>query len=321
MNSELVLRGVDLSGAGSGDRSTNLKRESEQQWIRLPATLHSLFAATSAEHGLQKPLILLTVFLEVLRRYTRQKSVAVRFDEAGSASRIITLVGDASLRELVKQYQDQTGDVPNRELLNLTLDGQFSFQNTKAFPDHVHYPENRSGIRCSMQCSVEGLTGFIEADAKIWNPAAMPYFVSSYQTLLGAALADLNAPISKLDLLNAADRETFDHWNATGDYYPPARVDELFELRAKESPEATAVTFLNTSMSYGALSDATKQLAARLRNLGVQPGNLVGIFMDRSIEMVVALLATFRAGAAYLPLDPAFPRGSSISCSKTHVLW
>ena len=308
MDSQPASWVVDLNGAGSEDRSTKLKADSEQQRISVPEPLHSLFAATSAAHSLQKPLVLLTVFLEVLRRYTGQKSVAVGFDEAGCASRIITLEGDSSLRELVKQYQDQTGDVPIRELQNLALDGQFSFQDTDAFPDHVHHPENRSGIRCSMQCSVEGLTGFIEAEVKIWSPAVMPYFVSSYQTLLGAAIADLNSPMSKLDLLNAADRETFDHWNATGHYYPHARVDELFELRAKESPEATAVTFLNTSVSYGALSDETKQLASRLRNLGVQPGSLVGICMDRSIEMVVALLATFRTGAAYLPLDPAFPR-------------
>ena len=308
MDPELVSWVADLSGAGSEDRSTELKADSEQQRIRVPDPLHSLLAATSAEHGLQKPLILLTVFLEVLRRYTGQKSVAVSFDEAGSASRIIKLEADSSLRELVERYQDQTGDVPNRELLDIILDGQFSFQDTNGFPDRVQHPANRSGIRCSMQCSVEALSGFIEAEAKIWNPAAMPYFVSSYQTLLGAALADLNSPISKLDILNAADRETFDRWNATGHYYPHARVEELFDLRAKESPEATAVTFLNTSMSYGALSDATKHLASRLRDLGVQPGTLVGICMDRSIEMVVALLATFRAGAAYLPLDPAFPK-------------
>ena len=308
MDSELVPWVADLSGAGSEARSIKLKADSERQRISLPDPLHSLLATASAEHGLQKPLILLTVFLEVLRRYTGQKSVAVSFDEAGSASRIIRLEGDSSLRELVEQYQDQTGDVPNSELLNVALDGQFSFQDTGAFPDHVQHPANRPGIRCSMQCSVEALSGFIEAEAKIGNPGTMPYFVSSYQALLGAALADLNSPIGKLDMLNAADRETFDRWNATELYYPHARVDELFELRAKESPEATAVTFLNTSMSYGALSDATKQLASRLRNLGVQPGTLVGICMDRSIEMVVALLATFRAGAAYLPLDPAFPR-------------
>ena len=294
-----------MSGAESEARSTKLKADSEQHCISLPDPLYGVLAATSGEHSLRKPLILLTVFLEVLRRYTGQKSVAVSFDEAGCPSAIVKLEGDSSLRELVEQYQDRTGDVPTSKLLN--LDGQFSFQDTTAFPHHVHRPANRFSIRCSMQCSVEAVTGFIEADVEIWNPALMPYFVSSYQTLLSAALADLNSPIGKLDLLTAADRETFDRWNATAHYYPEARVDELFDLQAKETPEATAVTFRNTSMSYGVLSEATRQLASRLQNLGVQPGTLVGICMDRSIEMVVALLATFRAGAAYLPLDPAFP--------------
>ena len=109
------------------------------------------------------------------------------------------------------------------------------------------------------------------------------------------------------DLLNAADIKGLETWNATGCYNPCTRVDELFELRAEERPDDIAVTFLDRSMSYGTLSAATRQLATRLQSLGVQPGTLVGICMDRCMEMVPALLATFRTGAAYLPLDSAFP--------------
>jgi amino acid adenylation domain-containing protein len=84
-------------------------------------------------------------------------------------------------------------------------------------------------------------------------------------------------------------------------------VDELFELAARERPDDTAITFLDKSLSYGSLCIATHELATRLQNLGVRPGTLVGICMDRCTEMVTALLATFKTGAAYLPLDPAFP--------------
>ena len=108
------------------------------------------------------------------------------------------------------------------------------------------------------------------------------------------------------DVLNAAEIKNPDTWNARG-YYPRVRVDELFELTAKERPDDTAITFLDKSMSYGALCTATHQLATRLQKLGVQPGTLVGICMDRCAEMVTVLLATFKTGAAYLPLDPAFP--------------
>ena len=107
--------------------------------------------------------------------------------------------------------------------------------------------------------------------------------------------------------LDTAEIESFDTWSSSGRYYPLARVDELFELRARERPDDIAVSFLNKSMSYALLAGATQHLATRLQSLGVQPGTLVGICMDRCTEMVTALLATFRAGAAYLPLDPAFP--------------
>src|ERR1700761_2464971 len=107
--------------------------------------------------------------------------------------------------------------------------------------------------------------------------------------------------------LNVTEIKHQDSWGATGGYYPQIRVDELFELRAKEKPEDTAISFLDKSMSYGSLCTATHGLATRLQDLGVLPGTIVGICMDRCAEMVTALLATFKAGAAYLPLDPAFP--------------
>ena len=109
------------------------------------------------------------------------------------------------------------------------------------------------------------------------------------------------------DALNTVEINSRDPWNEPGKYYPRVRVDELFELTAQERPDDTAVTFLEKRISYGSLCVTALELAQRLQNLGVQPGTLVGICMDRCLEMVAALLATFKTGAGYLPLDPAFP--------------
>jgi amino acid adenylation domain-containing protein len=108
-------------------------------------------------------------------------------------------------------------------------------------------------------------------------------------------------------VLNETELKSHGPWNATGMYYPRVRVDELFELTARERPDDTAISFLDKRMSYGSLCTTVHALATRLQTLGVQPGTLVGICMDRCTEMVTALLATFKTGAAYLPLDPAFP--------------
>ena len=300
-----------------GIRDSLIVANSDTLLFILPDSLHGLLAATAATQGLQEAFLLFTVFQEVLRRYTGQKSVAVNFDMDGVAPRIHVLEGNLSLRELVEQRQNSVCDV----LSNVTVDGQFSFQCTHGFPGGTRQSEDTSAIRCSLNSCVEGLTGCIAFERKIWDPAVIKYFVSSYQTILSAALTDLDCPIGQLDLLNAADIKSFDTWNATRRYYPRARVDELFDLRASERPDDTAVTFLDSSMSYGSLSVATQQLATRLQSLGVQPGSLVGICMDRCAEMVTALLATFRTGAAYLPLDPASPLTALNSCSRMRVLW
>ena len=110
------------------------------------------------------------------------------------------------------------------------------------------------------------------------------------------------------DPLNTAEIESFDTWSSDGRYYPLARVDELFDLRARNG-QTIRQSLFSIRMSYAVLSGETQHLAARLQSLGVQPGTLVGICMDRCAEMVAALLATFRAGAAYLPLDPCFSPG------------
>ena len=98
--------------------------------------------------------------------------------------------------------------------------------------------------------------------------------------------------------LNTAETKGPYLWDAAGGNYPRVRTDELFELKARERPDDTAISFLGKSMSYGSLNTATHLLATRLQNLGVQRETLVGVCMDRCTEMVTALLAIFRTGAA-----------------------
>ncbi len=129
----------------------------------------------------------------------------------------------------------------------------------------------------------------------------------SYQNLLRGALSDLSAPVDTLEALTENDFQTFEDWNRTFRDYPQLRVTDLFEQRAAETPDRIAVSFENKSLSYRELLLETNRLAARLQGLGVCRGHLVGICMDRSTEMLVALLAVFRVGAAYLPMDPAYP--------------
>jgi amino acid adenylation domain-containing protein len=179
------------------------------------------------------------------------------------------------------------------------VDAQFSFQKK--------YEASDSPLHCSLAYFNTELSGFIEYDRKTWGSAVIEGLAASYQYLLRMALCNLDLPIGQLEILSDSEIQTLETWNRTEQAYPSLSVDQLFLRRVQEAPGHIAVTFEGRSLTYLALSEQMNQLAARLRAIGVGPGTLVGICMDRCNEMVVALLAVFRAGGAYLPLDPAFP--------------
>ena len=97
-------------------------------------------------------------------------------------------------------------------------------------------------------------------------------------------------------------------WNETRTDYPrDAAIHEVFEQQVQRTPTAIAVVFENAQLSYEALNRRANQLARRLRKLGVNRDVPVGVWMQRSPEMVIALLAILKAGGAYVPLDPSYP--------------
>jgi amino acid adenylation domain-containing protein len=130
------------------------------------------------------------------------------------------------------------------------------------------------------------------------------------RTLLEGMAEDPARRISALPLLTAAEEEAvLAEWNATDSAYPKDRcVHELFEAQADRAPDAVAVVLENQSLTYGELNARANQLAHNLRAMDVGPETLVGISVERSLEMVIGMLAILKAGGAYLPLDPAYPR-------------
>ena len=122
-----------------------------------------------------------------------------------------------------------------------------------------------------------------------------------------AAAADVS--ISALPLLPVAEsRRMLVEWNDTQEKYAAdRRIHELFETQAARTPDAVAVESQGRAVSYAELNRRANQLARHLRRMGVGPEVLVGICVEKSIEMVVGLLGILKAGGAYVPLDPAFP--------------
>ena len=117
------------------------------------------------------------------------------------------------------------------------------------------------------------------------------------------------ARIGEISLLTAKERhQLLTQWNATAVDYPRGRcVHELFSEQAQRTPEAIAVVFEDQQLSYAQLEARSNQLAHYLQGLGVGPEVLVGLCVERSLEMIVGLLGILKAGGAYLPLDPGYP--------------
>jgi amino acid adenylation domain-containing protein len=130
------------------------------------------------------------------------------------------------------------------------------------------------------------------------------------QTLTSGAGADPDPRISvSPSLTHAQRRQLLVEWNATEAEYPREKtVHRLFEEQAERTPDTVAVVFEQERLTYAGLNARANQLARRLQRLGVGPGRLAALCVERSLEMVVAVLAILKAGGAYVPLDPAYPR-------------
>ena len=136
--------------------------------------------------------------------------------------------------------------------------------------------------------------------------------------LLRQAAADPDRRISQLDLLTIVERRRLLlDWNDTARPVPETTVPELFEQQAARTPDAPAVLSAAAELTYGELNARANQLARYLITLGAGPERLVAIAMPRSAEMIVALLAVLKSGAAYVPVDPGYPPGRRPSCSPT----
>ncbi|MBW8848899.1 MAG: AMP-binding protein, partial [Burkholderiales bacterium] len=129
-----------------------------------------------------------------------------------------------------------------------------------------------------------------------------------FVTLLQAMVEDDSACVLRLPLLPEREQAQLLAFNATeAAFASELCIHQLFEQQARLRPEATALVFENEQLSYAELNARANQLAHHLVALGVGPDTRVAICLPRSTEMVVALLATLKAGAAYVPLDPAYP--------------
>ena len=150
----------------------------------------------------------------------------------------------------------------------------------------------------------------VEYSTELFAAASIERMLGHFQTLLEGIVAKPERSIDTYPILSEAENQRLlTDWNDTQRVYPDGRcIHELFEACVNQSPEAVALVFENESWNYRELNSRANQLARYLRGLGVGRDTLVALCIDRSMEMVVALLAILKAGGAYVPLDPEYPK-------------
>ncbi|WP_414753961.1 amino acid adenylation domain-containing protein [Anabaena sp. CCY 9910] len=221
---------------------------------------------------------------------------------------------DVPLERLVEALQ------PERSLSHMPL-FQVAFAMQNAPMGKLELPnlslnllkiENRTAkfdLALSMQETESGLLGEWEFNTDLFDATTISRMAGHFQTLLESIVANPQQRIAEVSLLSASEQhQLLVDWNNTTTDYPQGKcIHQLFEEWVEQTPDAVAVVFENQQITYKELNHRANQLAHQLQTLGVKPDVLVGICVERSLEMIVGLLGILKAGGGYVPLDPNYP--------------
>ena len=261
-----------------------------------------------------------------LYRYTGASPVAIGspvFKPAESAEVTVTLyeVGpEMTFRQLLLDARQKLLETHGRTYLvsRLMQEGSCDQINRCPFFDvalvvkglHCDMPEMRHDI--TLTFSHEEKRSLLQADfsSVLYDPDTITRFCGYILSILRSGLEETGTRVFDLSLLSDEEKQRLlVEWNQTATKYPvDTCVHELFEEQAARNPQRIALVCGDQRLTYGDLDHRANQVAHLLRRLNIAPDGMVGLFLNRSIEQVVGVLAILKAGAAYVPYDPAYPR-------------
>jgi amino acid adenylation domain-containing protein len=243
---------------------------------------------------------------------------------------------DVPFEKLVEELQPER-DLSRSPLFQVKLVLQNNEQQELQLPGLrvSNFPIRADLAKVDLQLTLgegsEGLVGELRYVHDLYEAETVVRMVDHWRVVLEQMVAEPEQRIGDVSLLKGAEREqVLVEWNRTEAEYPQRCVHELFEEQAEKRPEAVAVEYEDQSWSYRELNERANQLARHLREMGVGPEMLVGLCVERSLEMVVGILGILKAGGAYVPLDPEYPverlafmledSGIAVLLSQSHLL-
>jgi amino acid adenylation domain-containing protein len=315
--------------------------------LALSPALSAAVRALARREGTSLFMTLLAAFEVVLHRYTGQDDLALGTVSAGRGQpEVERLLGvfanpvcvradvgrDPTFSELLARVREESlealahDDVPFESLVkalgverdagrNPLFQVAFSLEAPRApvtgwDAGHLDVDTGTSKFDLYLELDErpEAIVGRIVYCTDLFRPETIERFARHYERVLESVVANPRQRLSEVQLLDEAERRQLMAWSvATAAYPDTATVHALFETQAARTPEAIALIEGDRRLTYRELDERANQLAARLRRRGVGPDVPVGVFLDRSLDTIVAFLGILKAGGAYLPLDPAYP--------------
>jgi len=311
----------------SHKRTVALKGLSEQENVDLFVTLLATFEILLARYSGQEDIVVTTPIFTGFQG--RADDIGTL--HSGTAALRTDLSGNPTFRELLcrvrevclgayAQHNLQSKILSVESEAGCDLTYPLVFFAMDNLPDRASgAPEvspNRVGLKPmgSELCLFawqegENLEGVVKYNAELFEASTIERLARHYATLLESVVDNPDQPITSLPLLNPAERhQLLLEWNDTKSEYPENLcVHQLFEAQARSTPDAVAAAFEDQLLTYRELNGQANRVAHDLRKMGVEPDTLVGLCVERSLEMFVGILAILKAGGAYVPLDPTWP--------------
>ncbi|WAN69458.1 amino acid adenylation domain-containing protein [Moorena producens JHB] len=328
----MSYRGSSESFSLTTELTQKLQQLSRNSGSTLFMTLQAAFATLLSRYSGQKDILIGSPIANRNRQeiesligfFVNTLVLRTRFEDNPSFSQLLTQVRETTL--LAYEHQDVPFEQvvsalqPQRSLSHAPLfQVMFVLQNApmgKLDLPGVSLSEfnqqsttSKFDLLVSMMETDMGLIGEWEYNTDLFDRSTIARMATHFQNLLSAIVENPQLVVGELPLLSTEERhQLLVEWNDTATEYSKEKcIHQLFEEQVEKTPDAVAVVFEQEQLTYHQLNQKANQLAHHLQNLGVGPEVLVGICVERSVQMVVGLLGILKAGGAYVPLDPNYP--------------
>jgi amino acid adenylation domain-containing protein len=330
---EQRFEGDRINGILSPELSQGLNRLSREQGVTLFMTLLTAFKVLLYRYTGQTDILVGT---PIANRTRSELNGLIGFFVNTLVLRT-DLAGNPSFTELLKQVRETATDAydhqdlpfemlveaiqPERNMsytplfqvmfgLDNEVLNEMDLEGIKATPQPLEFKKAKFDLSLFIQVKEAGLTAIWEYNTDLFNQSTIEQLSGHFVNLLTGIIANPEQVISQLPLLTESEsNQLLFTWNQTEiDYKNDLCLHQLFEQQVKQNPQAIAVKLENEFFTYQELNNRANQLAHYLQSLGVKSDSLVGIFVERSLDMIIGILGILKAGGAYVPLDINYPQ-------------